>query len=70
MADSENGGTSEQTSALERAGQVFAVFILVLLAAGIVFAVVGIYPHKIPTTKNPIIGTSSISPSSSARYPH
>jgi phosphotransferase system glucose/maltose/N-acetylglucosamine-specific IIC component len=53
MADSENGGTSEQTSALERAGQVFAVFILVLLAAGIVFAVVGIYPHKIPTTKNP-----------------
>ena len=43
----------EQTTALERVSQGVAVLILLLLAAGIVFAVVGIYPHQVPTTKNP-----------------
>ncbi len=45
--------TTDETTVLERAGQVFAVVILVLLAAGIVFAVIGIYPHRIPAEKNP-----------------
>jgi hypothetical protein len=42
-----------QTTRLERAGQLFGFVLLALLAAGIVFAIIGIYPHKVPTGKNP-----------------
>jgi hypothetical protein len=44
---------SETATNLERAGQVFGSVILALLAAGIVFAIIGIYPHKIPAARNP-----------------
>jgi hypothetical protein len=45
--------TAEQGSALETVGQVFGLVLLGLLAAGIVFAIVGIYPHRLPTERNP-----------------
>ncbi len=52
MTDPES---SERPTWLERISQAFAVLVLVLLAAGIGFAVIGIYPNKIPTIKNPSI---------------
>jgi septal ring factor EnvC (AmiA/AmiB activator) len=49
----QNQDQEGERSTLEVVGQAFAVLILVLLAVGIVFAVIGIYPHKLPTEKNP-----------------
>ena len=35
------------------AAKIAAIVVLGGLAAGVVFAVIGIYPHKVPTSKNP-----------------
>ncbi len=51
--DGERQETTGQSSALETAGQIFGFVLLALLATGIVFAVIGIYPHKLPTENNP-----------------
>ena len=50
---SDEGDVTTAAGESERAAKIIGGVVLLLLGAGVVFAIIGIYPHKIPAAKNP-----------------